>query len=430
MLDAMRSSWFPVYRVLAAAYAPAAARRLAHAAAEAPTLAARQPERRGHVPDAGGETWVHAASVGELAAAEPLVERLGREREASIVVSTMTHTAAARAGERWSEAPVRHVFAPLDTGACVRRWLDHTRPARLLLIETEIWPVLLAACRRRGIPVALVNARLSARAFARCLRFRSLFGQALSAVDPVVCQSPAHAERFAALGVPPDRLAVCGNVKFDIAPPTGRLSEPVAGWKQSWGKRPAWVAGSTHAGEEALIARAHAAVRDRVAGALAIVAPRHPERAGDVLSTLASAGLSACSIDSLAQHPDAACAVVDRIGVLRDVYRACGPAFVGGSLVDGIGGHNLVEPALAARPVLAGPHRDDQREAASVLDRAGALITAADADALAAHVADLLTDEDRAARLGAAARAAFDAERGALDCTMARLSPWLDGAGG
>jgi 3-deoxy-D-manno-octulosonic-acid transferase len=430
MLDAMRSSWFPVYRVLGALAAPIAARRLARAAAGDPALVARRAERHGRVPDAAGELWVHAASVGELAAAEPLIARLQRERGERIVLSTMTHTAAARARDRVTGASVRHVFAPLDRRRWVSRWLDHTRPARLLLIETEIWPVLLAACRERAVPVALVNARLSARAFARCMRFRSLFGQALSAIDPVVCQSSMHAERFAALGVTPDRLAVCGNLKFDVAPPAGRLSEPVAGWKRSWGDRPVWVAGSTHAGEEALIARAHAAVRERVPGALAIVAPRHPERAADVLSTLASAGLAACSIDSLAQHPEAACAVVDRIGVLPDVYRACGAAFVGGSLVDGIGGHNLVEPALGGRPVIAGPYRDEQHEAASVLDRAGALMTAADADALAGHVADLLTDEDLAARHGAAARAAFGVERGALDCTMERLAPWLDGAGG
>jgi 3-deoxy-D-manno-octulosonic-acid transferase len=425
MLEGMRSSWFPVYRALTALAAPLAARRLARAAAGDADAVARQAERRGHVPDAHGELWVHAASVGELAAAEPLLSRLRDDRR-PVVLTTMTHTAAARARERVTGDTIRHAFAPLDTGGAVNRWLDHTRPARLLLIETELWPVLLAACRKREIPVALVNARLSQRAFRRYRRFRGLFVDALSGVDPVLCQTAADAERFAMLGVPPSRLAVCGNLKFDGAAAPADAADRAAAWRGTWQNRPAWVAGSTHAGEEDLVAAAHARVRTAVPGALVLVVPRHPERADEATRALAAAGLTACRIDALPERPDVDCAVVDRIGVLTELYGAAGAAFVGGSLVAGVGGHNLMEPAAAGRAVIAGPHLDEQQAAAAVLRRGRALVIATDADALATHVIDLLRDRDRARRLGRAARAAGMAERGALERVMARLQPWLD----
>ena len=411
--------------MLTALAAPLAARRLARAAAGDADAVARQAERRGHVPDAHGELWVHAASVGELAAAEPLLSRL-RDRRRRVVLTTMTHTAAARAREHVTGDTIRHAFAPLDTAGAVNRWLDHTRPARLLLIETELWPVLLAACRKRGIPVALVNARLSQRAFRRYRRFRGLFADALSGVDPVLCQTAADAERFATLGVPPARLAVCGNLKFDGAAAPAAAADRAAAWRGAWQGRPAWVAGSTHAGEEELVATAHARVCTAVPRALVLVVPRHPERAADVIRALEAGGLEACGIDALPDRPEAACAVVDRMGVLTELYGAADAAFVGGSLVAGVGGHNLMEPAAAGRAVIAGPHLDDQQAGASVLRRARALMIATDADALAAHVVASLRDRDRARRMGRAARAAITAERGALDRVVAGLQPWLD----
>src|SRR6056297_1703013 len=214
MLAPMASSWFRVYRFATGALAPFAARRLARAAAGAPELRARQPERCGHVPDAGGEIWIHAASVGELTTAEPLVRALV-DRQRRIVLTTLTHTAAEQARRRFADCDaVRHLFAPLDTVASVSRWLDHTRPSALLLVETEIWPVMLDQCRRRSIPVAMVNARISSRAVRRYQRFAGLFRKALAEVDPVLCQDSASRERFGALGVDGNRMTITGNLKF------------------------------------------------------------------------------------------------------------------------------------------------------------------------------------------------------------------------
>lgn len=425
MLGAMRSWWFPVYRVVGSALAPVARRRLARAAAGDPALVARQAERRGHVPSAQDELWIHAASVGELNAAEPLIRRLVDRHGARIVISTMTHTAAARAGERLTgSARVRHVFAPLDTPRCVGRWLDHTRPRRLLLIETEIWPVLLEACRRREIPVAMANARISRRAFGRYRRFAGLFRDALSDVDPVLCQSDADLERLAMLGVARDRLSVTGNLKFDLTAPE-RPSEFVREWARSWGDRPVWIAGSTHAGEEAVVGRAHARLLKRKPDVLVVVAPRHPERAGEACAQLQRNGLEACVIDDLAERPHAQAVVVDRMGVLAELYGCAAANFVAGSLVPGIGGHNLMEAALAGRPVIAGPHLEDQRDAARILSAAGVLDEAASDEALAEAVAKWLDEPEEAERIGARARRVAEEQRGAVSATFERLERWL-----
>jgi 3-deoxy-D-manno-octulosonic-acid transferase len=422
MLGAMASSWFPLYRALAATAAPLAARRLARAVRDDRTLLARQPERRGRVPDAGGELWIHAASVGEVNAVAPLVDALLENPARHIVLSTLTHTGARRAASRWSQqARLRHVFAPLDTAASVQRWLDHTRPDRLLLVETELWPVLLRACRSRAIPVAMVNARVSARALRRYLRFRRLFADALSAVAPVLCQGEADRQRLLELGASPAATRVTGNLKFEVYAP-GTPGPDVLAWRQARADRPVWVAGSTHAGEEAIVGRAHRRLLDALPGARVVVVPRHPERAPEAAAALAGAGLKTGRID---EPGDADALVVDRMGVLAGLYAVADAAFVGGSLAPGVGGHNLLEPALAARPVLTGPYRDDQQEAAELLAEADALQTVRDAQSLSEALLDVLSDRAAAQARGQRARAAARAGRGALQASLQALRMWM-----
>lgn len=433
----MRSLLFPVYRLLAVAFAPLAARRLRRAAVADPALAARQPERRGRVPCAGDELWVHAASVGELNAVEPLLRALLERRDLRVVLSTVTHTAAAGALARFAVEPrLRHLFAPLDTPASVRSWLDHTRPRALVVVETELWPVLLDACRRRGIPVAMVNARMSEKAFRRYRRFAGLFRPAVSGIERLLCQSDADRERFEALGAVPARIDVTGNLKFDVAAPDPP-SDEIRAWQRAWSGRPVWVAGSTHARDEDIVGRAQrelvatrpGAPANPLANTLTIVVPRHPERAPDTLARLKRAGLTACRIDELPDHGAAQAVVVDRMGVLGGLYRLADACFVGGSLADGIGGHNLLEPALAGKPVLTGPFTADQQAAADGLAGADGLVRVDSATDLARALAGLLEDPDRAHRLGANARAYAEARRGALARTLERLEPWLQGIG-
>ncbi|MFO7764276.1 MAG: 3-deoxy-D-manno-octulosonic acid transferase [Wenzhouxiangellaceae bacterium] len=425
----MASPWLRVYRFATGALAPFAARRLKAAAAGHPALIARQSERRGHVPDAGGELWVHAASVGELNAAEPLVRALTGDRRRRIVVTTLTHTAAEEARRRFADCnAVRHLFAPLDTVGSVARWLDHTRPRALLLVETEIWPVTLDQCRRRSIPVAMANARISARAFGRYLRFSGLFRDALSAIEPVLCQDERDRARFEALGVDGARIAVTGNLKFDVdpaCPPPEELAE----WKRFRAGRPTWVAGSTHAGEEALVGEAHLELLQYRPDALLVVVPRHPERGPEALAALAKTGLRSRMVDDWMADPGAngtvQAVVVDRMGVLNGLYQLADACFVGGSLVDGIGGHNLLEPALAGKPILTGVHTADQQAAAQGLEAAGGLARVNSESDLAQTLVKLFEEPEFARETAASASAFARSQRGALERTLKALKPWL-----
>jgi len=430
----MASPWLRVYRFATGALAPFAARRLKAAAAGHPALLARQPERRGHVPDAGGELWIHAASVGELNAAEPLVRALAGGQRRRVVISTLTATGAAEARRRFVDChAVRHLFAPLDTTASVARWLAHTRPRALVLVETEIWPVMLDECRSRSIPVAMVNARVSSRAMLRYRRFAGLFREALGDVDPVVCQDAASRERFKTLGVDGERTRVTGNLKFDVDSLAAPGDEPLA-WQRRWSGRPAWVAGSTHAAEEAIVAGAHRRLLQAHSGALLLVVPRHPDRGSEAFDACKRAGLTVCMVEAWPARALQASGdsdridaiVVDRVGVLSDLYQLVDACMVCGSLVKGIGGHNLIEPALAGKPILTGTHTADQQAAAEGLETANGLVRVDSEAALADRLSKIFTRPEYARRLAANAATFASSQRGALEKTLKELQPWLN----
>ncbi|NKI33564.1 3-deoxy-D-manno-octulosonic acid transferase [Wenzhouxiangella sp. XN79A] len=425
----------PVYRALTAALAPFARRRFARQAEAWPVLAGREDERRGQLPDAEAELWIHAASVGELNAARPLIERLrARDPTRGIVLSTLTPTAAVQAAARYADdAGIRTVLAPLDRPRDVAAWLDRTRPDRLLLIETELWPELLTACHRRGIPVAMANARLSARAARRYRSAAGLFAPLLAAIAPIACQSRSDADRFARLGARREVLTVTGNVKFDPTPPGEPPPAAIAALDRL-GERPRWVAGSTHRGEETIVAEAQRRVVAELPEALLLLVPRHPERTGEAERALAGAGLSCVrwsewvdGNEASASPPQAV--VIDRLGLLGALYHRADAGFVGGSLVEGIGGHNLIEAAQAGRPVLTGPFTDDQAEAAEGLDAVDGLARVTDARSLGEAVIAALGPSQRGGAFEEMPRnaAAFlAAQRGALDRTLAALDDWLD----
>lgn len=436
--------WMPVYRALSATLAPFARRKLAQGAAAFEELAGREAERRGQVPEASGELWVHAASVGELNAARPLIDRLlDRERGSAgceIVLTTLTPTAAAQALAHYRDRPgIRTLLAPLDRPADVRAWLDRTRPARLLLIETELWPELLTACRQRQIPVAMANARLSEKTVRHYHRCAGLFRPLIAGIEPIACQTRTDAERFARLGARSDVIGVTGNVKFDPAP-AAPLPADVAARLAAFDGRSSWVAGSTHRGEESVIAKAHRSVLAQHPEALLVVVPRHPERADEAEQALREAGLEAVrlsrlesgtmeSTHALSEKKGVAALVVDRLGLLSALYERADANFVGGSLVQGIGGHNLIEAALAGQPVLTGPFTEDQNEAAAGLEAVDGLARVQDEHELAAAIIDILAADRGTNRFGAMPRNAAEfvaAQRGALDRAMEVLSPWLE----
>jgi len=379
--------------------------------------------------------WIHAVSVGEVQAAAQLIALLaardpqqpllltmatatGRQRAASLYASLLTAQ-----GDRQPLLQLR--YAPFDLPGAVARFLDEVQPCAGLILEAELWPNLLRACARRGLPVALVSARLSARSqrryrsFALGLLQRSLRGLAL-----IATQTAADAQRFIELGAPAGRVQVAGNLKFDLQRP-GDLQQQAARLRGHWlGERRLWVAGSTHAGEDEQLLAAHRLLCAAADGQapLLVLAPRHPERFAAVAQLLERSGL--VFVRYSAGEPAAALGaqvlLLDTLGDLLAFYACCEVAFVGGSLVP-LGGHNLLEPAALGKPVLSGPAYFSAPEAARLLLDCGALQVVADATALATALRECFADPQAASLRGAAGLAVIEANRGSAARTVALL---------
>ncbi|MGQ4877948.1 lipid IV(A) 3-deoxy-D-manno-octulosonic acid transferase [Billgrantia sp. LNSP4103-1] len=378
--------------------------------------------------------WLHCASVGEVQAARPLIdsllERYPRHR---LVVTTMTATGAERvralaAARREASEPERllHYFLPLDYPGAANRFIARLAPSLALFFETEIWPNLLAACRRRGVPAAVVNGRLSPRAFRGYRRLRPLMASALNQLDWLAAKSRGDAERFRELGMPATRTDVVGSLKYDLTPDDA-TSEGSKRLCTRLGSRPVWVAGSTHPGEDSLLLKAHAQLRQSYPNALLILVPRHPQRFDTVAELVREHGM-ALARRSLDEWPDGRTAVYlgDTMGELLMLYGAADLAFVGGSLVP-VGGHNLLEPAAMGVPVLTGPELANFSDVAETLRQGGALVEVTSSTALADTLVTLFLDENERHRLAEAGLAVVAANRGALARTLSGLQRLLPG---
>ena len=408
-----------IYRLLALLLTPLALIWLQRGAVAPGEPVGRWRERLGRV-TAGqpGRIWLHAASVGEVNAAAGLVRALVITGE-TVVVSTMTRTGAARCRELFGPE-VEHFYLPIDNFLAVQAWLERVRPRVGLIVETEIWPELYRRCRSLEIPLLLVNARISPVALRRYRRFRALVAQALASVVLAVCQTRTDAERLIALGLPEQRSRISGNLKFDFELPAG-LAERAAALRESWGRRPVWVAGSTRPGEEAILLEAQRRLLGSVPDAVLVLAPRHPERLDAVIGLLEDSGLDWVRLGE-PPRSETEVILIDRFGVLLEHYAAADIAFVGGSLVP-LGGHNLIEPAALAKPVLAGPHLEQQTDALRALDEALTIVH--EASDLHSALAGLLQDASARKARGQAAQAAVRDARGSLRLTLSALAPWI-----
>lgn len=416
-----------IYRVLIVLTAPLALLWMRWKIPGPARLRARWRERLGSVPKTEGHVlWIHAASVGEVNAIAPLAESLVHAwPQKRLAISTVTVTGRAEAIRRF-EGRATIVYAPLDTPLAVSRWLKNVNPQLAMVAETEIWPELYLGCRKRKIPLVLVNARMTEKALSGYVRFYSLFSRALTAVQLAVCQSATDANRFIQLGLDREKTTVAGNLKFDLSVPDN-VGQQARAWRRQWGERPAWVAGSTRPGEEEILLAAHKSLCRKQPGALLALAPRHPERCEQVKSLIDRAGLG---WQTLGEDIDAATNVVlvDRIGVLLSCYAAAPAAFVGGSLVD-IGGHNLLEPAALGKAVIAGPFLHQQEEAARALRAGGALVTVKTPQDVADVVLSLWTDPEHALALGRSALSVVTEGRGSVRRTLGLLRSFIDQPG-
>jgi len=363
-----------------------------------------------------GGVWIQAVSVGEVEIARRLIQELDAAAPELPLLLTATTATGLALARRMASGRVAVHPCPLDLGAPIRRVLEAARPSLLVLVETEIWPEMLHHAELRGIPAAIVNARLSEASFGRYRRVAGLLRPLLEPVTAVLARSGADAGRFAALGVPEERIAITGNIKYDLAPDPEPL--PWALRLEEWAAgRPVFVAGSTMEGEEEAVLAALDSLPETLRP-FPVVAPRHPERFGEAARILESHGLATVrrsTLESAPANPDVL--LLDTIGELSRAYRGAAAAFVGGSLTP-TGGHNPLEPALWGIPVLSGPHVHNFREVYAEMTAAGGAVIVEDAQALAAALRRWLEDPAAALEAGEAGRSVVESNRGATQRTV------------
>ncbi len=386
-------------------------------------MATRIGERRGlssrHRPE-GLVVWVHAASVGEFVSVLPLIHNLV-DRGFFVLTTTGTVTSARLAAIRLPPDAV-HQFAPLDVPRYARRFFNHWRPNLAIFTESEFWPNLFAEAELRGVPVVIANARMSKRSFERWSKTGNVIRHMLESIDLCLAQSDTDARRLAGLGAP--RVETAGNLKFDVPPPPApketleRLESAVYG-------RPVFLAASTHPGEDEIIARVHARLKQKARNLLTIIVPRHPDRAPEIVSAVEEIGLDA-GLRSRITDPEwnNDVFVADTIGELGLFYRLADVAFVGGSLVEH-GGHNPIEPAKLGVPILHGPHISSFADIYKALDESQGALEITDNETFAIAVSGLLADSTTRDMMRRAAHSVIEKNSGALVRTMAAIEPYL-----
>jgi 3-deoxy-D-manno-octulosonic-acid transferase len=366
--------------------------------------------------------WLHAVSVGEMRAAEPLLRALrAAHPELPLLLTCMTPTGRETARSLYGDLATI-VWLPYDLPGACERFLHHFAPRAGVLMETEIWPNLIAACARRRVPLLLVNARLSERSAAAYRRVAALVRPALAALTAVGAQSAADADRLASLGAPAP--AVCGNLKFDVTPRPELLALGEA-WRQRIGARPVWLAASTREGEEATVLAAFGILRRRLPGALLILVPRHPQRFDEAAALASAAGFSLARRSLALPSADVAVWLGDSMGEMAAYYAAAELALIGGSLKP-FGAQNLIEACACGCPVLIGPSDFNFRQAtADALAAGAARRVDADPQEIATAAAALLADRPSLAAMRAAAGRFAGAHRGATARTLALIEPLL-----
>lgn len=378
----------------------------------------------GQAPAAAPCVVFHAVSVGEVHAAQPLIEAFLQQHPGQqVVLTTSTPTGSARVTALFGTRVV-HVYLPWDLRGATQRFLRHFRPRLLVLLETELWPNLLRACSEQGCAVVLANARLSARSARGYARFPALTRPMLQSLALVAAQAEADAARFLALGLPPSALVVNGSLKFDVELDAARLAR-ARDLRRQWPLRPVWIAASTREGEDAPVLAAALQVLQQLPQTLLVLVPRHPER-------FASAGAQAAALGLRVQYfskgeplaVDTQVLIGDTMGDMALYYGLADVAFVGGSLVD-TGCQNIIEPAALGLPVLTGPSLYNFQRVSELLVAAGGQQVLADATALAEALAALLQDGDERRRRGAAARAEVERNQGAAQRLLALLTRFL-----
>ncbi len=389
----------------------------------APPVSTAAPESQNTKP-----YWIHALSVGEVLSAMPLVKRLRETKPRTPIVFSVSTLTGFDVAERFVRDHVDHlVYYPYDFLYSVQTAFNHIDPACLIIVESDVWPNVVLEAKSRRIPLCFVNARLSDRSFKRYQPFSFLSRPLFNAFDTICVQSKTDAARFHQLGVSCDHLQITGNIKFDqdMGDITPAERQAIERRLNLAGARPIFIAGSTHESEEPILLNALNAIKNECPDVLMIIAPRNPERSPAIQALCRQKGFRAACWNQMTQQPSlkhhdtpaADVIIIDGIGILRTLYTAADIAFIGGSLIPR-GGHNPLEAAVFAKPVLLGPHVSNFRAISrSLLDSGGAL-TVSNAGDMAQAVVQLLSDKTAAQHMGRQAFQVFQNNRGAVDNTL------------
>lgn len=386
----------------------------------------RWRERLGFIsppPIIGNVLWLHAVSLGEMITAKPLIQAIRAQYPDTILIITTTTVSGSSLAAQYVDDRTYHCYLPYDLPSAIERFLDHIHPQQVVIMETELWPNLLHCVAQRGIPILLANARLSQRSMQSYLRIKKFMQQVLPHITCIAAQTQADADRFAQLGAKPNQLHVIGNIKFDVPLPT-HLIEQGRALRESWSAtRPTLIAASTHTGEEEIILAAFQHFLNTHPDALLILVPRHPERF-DVVATL-------CEqqhynfirrTQNLPCLPTTQIFLGDSLGELFLYYAMADIAFVGGSFAP-IGGHNPLEPAALALPVITGPNISNFTQIFALLEEAGAAMIVTDAAALGDAWINLMRDSEQRAAMGKAGQQVRDQNKGAVERHLTLLAP-------
>lgn len=368
--------------------------------------------------------WLHAVSVGEVIAATPLINQLRvMYPTLPLLVTTMTPTGSARVQSTLGRN-VYHVYLPYDIPTAIRRFLAAMKPIAGIMMETELWPNLINICHQKKIPICLMNARLSEKSMRGYQWASGLVKETLLSLDMIGANGEADAKRFAALGMPVDRIHVTGNIKFDLEL-AADLQEQIKRLRLELGQdRFIWIAASTHDGEEAVILEAHKLLCEQQPGALLMLVPRHPDRFNTVARMCEAVFKTQRRSAGHACATDTAVYLGDTMGELMVLYGVSDVVFVGGSLIPR-GGHNILEPAALAKPILTGPHVFNFADINAIFMREQAIIKVNDANSLFTELKIMMTDDAVRADTGARAKRIVEKNRGALAAQLALIKKWI-----
>lgn len=391
-----------------------------------PAYRARRRERFGFLPAniKSGSIWFHTVSAGEAIAAIPIIENVLHERVGEHVLVTTTTPTGYDAMRKRLGSRIDLCYVPYDIPSCVNRFLERTRPRVLFLLETELWPNLINRTASSGIPVYLLNARLSEKSAKGYTRLGSLTKSMFENIRVVACQYQDTMDRFHSLGLTKQQTVITGNVKFDLTDHVLSLTDDIRAIKEHRNTGVLiWLAGSTHSSEEEVVLNAHKSVLLEFPSAKLILAPRHVSRADEILSECKSQGLSACLSSLLDLNAEVV--VIDQMGILFTLYQCASVAFVGGSLQH-TGGHNPIEPAFHGLPILMGPNRRNFAEVCTKFAKQECLFTVSNAAEIAERVLYYHQDPAARAQCSKRARGVVQANQGALKRVCTLVNSWLD----